>query len=672
MVLAWLKKQLSAINGRPGARQIALAAGFVFLCLAATSALAQGLGAVGAGKSLWVVRQETDDKQDVVRVLYRPAEYPAGQFRLARRLYGRLIHGGWAASGDKLWLVFSEGAVISLQAQPEMAAGGSPASFTTSTAPPLPRGVELRSLAANNDTLWALVRVRAPGALRTIDTSPAPPPPTTEPTTPTPPSTQPTPAPGSLTPGSPTPGNNEPSATESGVSPAGSAPGSAGGAPPAPDIAPSPGNAPNGPAISSPANTPPPAPEILEEASPEDDREPAMLSVALPVDRLLKLSRGQWRKVDLPGAWPAGRQSWLVLLTADDDQPLLVSTDPAVGRADVLWTFVHEDRTNQGAWLGRAHELTSAVEYRPLAVQGQLVLVRRYTGDQGLSAQLRLLRGQSISDLGTLTISGGVANTPYAVAALGDRVVLIAAEAEGKYRWAGMDLQGRLVMPVSPIVEVAASGLSQSPDVLFLLVGMAAVASAIVFVLLKREGAEQVELASGLVLAELPSRSLAAVIDLAPCVLLAMATFRQWDLLALVQQWPGRSTGWDAMAPAAMVIGLLVIHTALSEALTGKTLGKRIMGLHVADVEGGKPLLWQILARNALKVLDLVLPPLLVMPMLSSLRQRLGDIAARTVVLADPVDLDAVEDPGAADKDQKNAGDESSSRSAKREKDDQP
>src|SRR5262245_64496107 len=78
-----------------------------------------------------------------------------------------------------------------------------------------------------------------------------------------------------------------------------------------------------------------------------------------------------------------------------------------------------------------------------------------------------------------------------------------------------------------------------------------------------------------------------------------------------------------------------------SEALTGKTVGKRAVGLRVVDVSGDAIGLGQALVRNVLRVVDAFLFYLVaaISVWSSSERQRIGDRAANTDVVLDRGDL---------------------------------
>jgi uncharacterized RDD family membrane protein YckC len=93
-------------------------------------------------------------------------------------------------------------------------------------------------------------------------------------------------------------------------------------------------------------------------------------------------------------------------------------------------------------------------------------------------------------------------------------------------------------------------------------------------------------------------------------------------------------------------IAVYVIHTTLTELMTGRTAGKWLTGLRVVSVDGQPVTSAQILMRNVLRLVD----PL-VMIVMSPLRQRSADLVAQTMVVRasvdqqQPGDVDSKADP---------------------------
>lgn len=131
-------------------------------------------------------------------------------------------------------------------------------------------------------------------------------------------------------------------------------------------------------------------------------------------------------------------------------------------------------------------------------------------------------------------------------------------------------------------------------------------------------------------------RLAAAGIDAGPGLLAA------WWLLGaepsdLAAHWPGLGRpGTPAeMLPPLLFVLVTVVHTSVSEMLSGRSLGKALLRLRVADLQG-RPVRWdRALGRAALKPVDLLAVLLLVLPLINPHRQRLADLVAGTVVLGE-------------------------------------
>jgi len=88
----------------------------------------------------------------------------------------------------------------------------------------------------------------------------------------------------------------------------------------------------------------------------------------------------------------------------------------------------------------------------------------------------------------------------------------------------------------------------------------------------------------------------------------------------------------------AIYFALGLVYFTLSEALFGRTLGKRLMGLRVRSESGSPIVFWQALVRNLLRFAD-EFPAMYLLGVLFIMMgprpQRLGDRAARTLVVLD-------------------------------------
>jgi uncharacterized RDD family membrane protein YckC len=134
------------------------------------------------------------------------------------------------------------------------------------------------------------------------------------------------------------------------------------------------------------------------------------------------------------------------------------------------------------------------------------------------------------------------------------------------------------------------------------------------------------------VLAPYGRRFLAAVIDALPVLGTLVVVFMN---LSPEQR---ENMDMDAVATAAkwpryIATGVYVFHTLLTEVTWGWTIGKKLVGLRVTLLDGTAPSRGSMVWRNVLRIVDvaMVFPALLVF--ITPLRQRVGDVAAETIVV---------------------------------------
>ncbi|HEY1628283.1 MAG TPA: RDD family protein [Tepidisphaeraceae bacterium] len=147
----------------------------------------------------------------------------------------------------------------------------------------------------------------------------------------------------------------------------------------------------------------------------------------------------------------------------------------------------------------------------------------------------------------------------------------------------------------------------------------------------RREGSplELLEQA-GIVLAPLGRRWVAGTIDALP--ILGMMFY-----LAFRMQ-PSESEDIQTLAasiqiPLLIATAIYLLHTLICEWMWGWTLGKKLCGLRVAMLDGTPPSTQAIVLRNLLRVIDVAMFFPLLLILISPLRQRVGDLAAETIVI---------------------------------------
>ncbi len=127
------------------------------------------------------------------------------------------------------------------------------------------------------------------------------------------------------------------------------------------------------------------------------------------------------------------------------------------------------------------------------------------------------------------------------------------------------------------------------------------------------------------------SRLVAVSVDgvAAAVVTIVVLRCRPLDLLSL----PLWTTDLAKSLPFLVTLGLTVVHSTVTELLTGRTLGKAVVGGRVVATDGSAPAVWAILIRNMFKFLVLLIPVLAVIGLLNPHVQGLGDSMAGTVVV---------------------------------------
>lgn len=142
-------------------------------------------------------------------------------------------------------------------------------------------------------------------------------------------------------------------------------------------------------------------------------------------------------------------------------------------------------------------------------------------------------------------------------------------------------------------------------------------------------------------LALLRLRVFAALIDLGCSifvVVLAFGLYRDQQWMNLWARWKmtiGQPEFWFRAPELITIMSLYLAHVTISELLTGRTLGKTILGLRVIGMNGEKAQPVTIVIRNLIRIIEILMPLLLLYPYCNTLRQRLGDVIARSMVIQD-------------------------------------
>ena len=126
-------------------------------------------------------------------------------------------------------------------------------------------------------------------------------------------------------------------------------------------------------------------------------------------------------------------------------------------------------------------------------------------------------------------------------------------------------------------------------------------------------------------------RLLALCIDLVPG-LLVFFLVTSGSLRDLVRV-PMMSMSSEDVVPYAWLVLVTVCWCVLWELAIGTSMGKGLCGGRIRSTTGANLKARQILIRNIIKGLVLLVPPLAILTLLHPNQQGLGDLLARTVVI---------------------------------------
>ena len=129
-------------------------------------------------------------------------------------------------------------------------------------------------------------------------------------------------------------------------------------------------------------------------------------------------------------------------------------------------------------------------------------------------------------------------------------------------------------------------------------------------------------------------RLLAGVIDLLPLVIAVTIQASTMNSDHTLSTMPTT----QEMLPFYIGVGVYVAHTLAAELITGRSIGKFLVGLRVISSDGNPLTAQAVIVRNVLRLIDVMLIGLpLALILFSPMRQRLGDMAGRTIVIRDAV-----------------------------------
>jgi len=425
--------------------------------------------------------------------------------------------------------------------------------------------------------------------------------------------------------------------------------------------------------------------------APDKNAEPSSASKSKKINRLLHLERDQWTTVPLPVNWPDSAAAWLVHSPTQSDRPILLTVADSGSNVD-LWLYEYDPQASRSSTEAAAdtpvdagasavvtqgvrdargwkrtvfHSLFSGSSSRKLSLltlQGQVIVGRRIKGEK-LTVDLTVLRPDVAVPLGTLSFKkkNEKDELDWQMTGLDQAAALVVAvkagPSSGQVTAVAMNLQGAIVQDSLRLKEKPIDYYTAVWPFLVLVTALVIATIDLLIFWRRDETRQRIEIPKDITMADVGSRAAAGVIDLAPGFLLAMLLFQK-SLPDILTNWPGYARPGDvqSLLPGVVVIVTYVAHTCLGEWRDGQSIGKKLMRLRVADMQGRPASKKQILHRNLRKFVDMVAFPFLILPLISPLRQRLGDMVAHTIVVSvpelDKPEVSAGDDPSTQDDDQ--------------------
>ncbi|MBX2852122.1 MAG: RDD family protein [Phycisphaeraceae bacterium] len=412
-----------------------------------------------------------------------------------------------------------------------------------------------------------------------------------------------------------------------------------------------------------------PQDDTTEEATPQET-DAAAAEPTLPVYRLIKLRSSKWVSSPLPEGFDVPREAALLVRPGDDRPTVLVDSNSDFRRTPILVRYNPIDpvETPTGsaaepteaqapAWarLITGMQLRSGRQWSASLVNGQIVVaLERFRPQKNVTIDTFLLRGENAYEIGYSNITVGD-NARWALCPWQNDIGLLASPApppdpsvDQSNRLptlallVGLSMDGQpmfvneqgqtLMMPIS---EERPTILDGNADLFVQILAFITAIFMMVMFYRRAPQQDQLDLPDHLVLASFSRRAIAGMIDLAPGFILAGLIYGVTVSETLVESWPGNGIekAFSAMRPGFVVILVTLFHTTVCEFILARSLGKILMGMYVADLNGKPAPPMPCLGRALSRAFELFAPLMILVAVISPARQRLGDILAKTTVV---------------------------------------
>ena len=218
----------------------------------------------------------------------------------------------------------------------------------------------------------------------------------------------------------------------------------------------------------------------------------------------------------------------------------------------------------------------------------------------------------------------------------GDCINLLMLSGKGVITSVTLGMTGDVIYSATP-VEVAKTQVPQPPSLTQFLV--LAMVTLLVFSLWQRRSPAGVTEPAGFQIALLRQRLIAAMIDMLVAAAAVAVIFRLYDyhswqpIIHAAENVLSQPDLLLSTPPLVMWLVLYELHVMVGEAMTGRSIGKAMVGIRVVDMSGKPASPLAILLRNLIRIPEMITVFLLIFMLVSQERQRLGDLIGRTIVV---------------------------------------
>ncbi len=336
-----------------------------------------------------------------------------------------------------------------------------------------------------------------------------------------------------------------------------------------------------------------------------------------PMPALLQLRSDGWRTISLPPTVRPNRTSHLAASGANA-QTLVLLTESATSadRADV-WR-----RSSDGKWTSNSVDFDPNRLQRITQLGDQAVVAMSTEGDRIEIAYLRRTGTMRIATVDR-------PEQPWTILGCNNRLMLVAEAGEDEpLQAAEIDV---ITGEIGDWLDVGPHETGQFKVWLTSLLIAAGMSAVLLFALLRPIRPAPVTRERNIRLSPLSLRAAALVIDLIPAAIPTLIITRcsLSDLAAV----PLLLSDFFEAGPFFVMTGFMLAHATVGEMMTGRTIGKYIMGIRIVGQMVDEVRVYEVVLRNLGKGVSLAVPPLLLIVAMNPNLQGLGDIMGRTLVV---------------------------------------